>query len=281
MDAPDLGDPTAEAEQLKISKKTGGNGGQQNALDGFANQSRAKKSGSVSPKRELSSAPSASLRTDLLSEIEGLGSADDAALWVQRRLAAKNQLSVADAQQVEKAFAAKLRLVQAQSAETSDISTALGGQGLAEKTGETAQIDKLVFPEPRRLRDRDHIRHVIKQPCLICGRRPADPHHLRFAQSRALGRKVSDEFTVPVCRTHHREIHRSGDEESWWQNNETDPLAVARTLWLETHPLSRPEPTAASSEAKPNSPTNDSRAKAVGPMAHKSQGKTGRVGREQ
>ena len=112
MDAPDLGDPTAEAEQLKISKKTGGNGGQQNALDGFANQSRAKKSGSVSPKRELSSAPSASLRTDLLSEIEGLGSADDAALWVQRRLAAKNQLSVADAQQVEKAFAAKLRLVQ-------------------------------------------------------------------------------------------------------------------------------------------------------------------------
>jgi hypothetical protein len=151
----------------------------------------------------------------------------------------------------------------------------LSEQNLAEQNSAETQINKsvLVFPEPRRVRDRDHIRHVIKQPCLVCGRRPSDPHHLRFAQSRALGRKVSDEFTVPVCRTHHREIHRSGDEESWWQNNGTDPLAVARTLWLETHPLPRPEPAAASSKAKPNSPTNNSRAKAIGPMAHKSQAK--------
>ncbi len=56
----------------------------------------------------------------------------------------------------------------------------------AEKTG-TPQIDKSVlgFPEPRRSRDRDHIRQVMKQSCLICGRRPSDPHHLRLAQSRA------------------------------------------------------------------------------------------------
>jgi hypothetical protein len=37
------------------------------------------------------------------------------------------------------------------------------------------------------------------------------PHHLRFAQPRALGRKASDEFTVPLCRVHHREVHRAGD----------------------------------------------------------------------
>jgi hypothetical protein len=109
---------------------------------------------------------------------------------------------------------------------------------LAESIG-TLQIDKsvLVFPEPRRIRDRDHVRHVIKQACLICGRRPSDPHHLRFAQWRALGRKVSDEFTVPLCRTHHREIHRCGSEGSWWQNTGIDPLAAARALWLETHPV--------------------------------------------
>jgi hypothetical protein len=60
-------------------------------------------------------------------------------------------------------------------------------------------VDKsaLPLPEPRRVRDRDHVRHVAKQPCLVCGRIPADAHHLRFAQSRALGRKVSDEFVVP------------------------------------------------------------------------------------
>jgi hypothetical protein len=80
---------------------------------------------------------------------------------------------------------------------------------------------------------------VAKQPCLICGRRPADPHHLRFAQQRALGRKVSDEFTVPLCRGHHREVHRCGDEAEWWKNAGVDPTITARALWLETHPLSR------------------------------------------
>jgi hypothetical protein len=69
----------------------------------------------------------------------------------------------------------------------------------------------LAFPEPRRLRD-GHLKFVSTQPCLICGRQPADAHHIRFAQHRALGRKVSDEFTVPLCRTHHHEIHRYGNE---------------------------------------------------------------------
>ena len=101
-------------------------------------------------------------------------------------------------------------------------------------------IDKrrLAHPEPRRFRDKDHIKFVAKQPCLICGRRPADAHHLRFAQHRALGRKVSDEFIVPLCRGHHREVHRSGDEASWWKKTGIDPTVPARTLWLETHPLS-------------------------------------------
>jgi hypothetical protein len=73
--------------------------------------------------------------------------------------------------------------------------------------------------------------------CLICGRRPSDAHHLRFAQNRALSRKVSDEFTVPLCRGHHREVHRSGDEAAWWKKAGIDPSITARALWLETHPL--------------------------------------------
>ena len=71
------------------------------------------------------------------------------------------------------------------------------------------------LPEPRRFRDKTHVKFVAKQPCLICGRMPSDAHHLRFAQPRALGRKVSDELVVPLCRGHHREVHRSGDEASW------------------------------------------------------------------
>ena len=100
-------------------------------------------------------------------------------------------------------------------------------------------IDKsrLAHPEPRRFRDKDHVKFVAKQSCLICGRRPSDPHHLRFAQHRALGRKMSDEFTVPLCRGHHREVHRCGDEAAWWIKAGVDPNMAARALWLETHPL--------------------------------------------
>ena len=96
---------------------------------------------------------------------------------------------------------------------------------------------KLEHPEPRRFRDRTHVKFVANQPCLICGRRPSDAHHLRFAQHRALGRKVSDEFTVPLCRGHHREVHRCGDEAAWWKKTGIDPTVAARALWLETHPL--------------------------------------------
>jgi len=154
----------------------------------------------------------------------------------------------ADARQVEEAFATRLGVIRAENAKADEATATLKG---AEKT-RTPQTDKsvVVFPEPRRIRDRDHVRHVMKQPCLICGRRPSDPHHLRFAQSRALGRKVSDEFTVPLCRTHHREIHRCGDERSWWGNTGIDPLTAARAFWLETHPLPRAEATTGNNGAQ-------------------------------
>jgi hypothetical protein len=67
--------------------------------------------------------------------------------------------------------------------------------------------------------------------------RPTDAHHLRFTQSLALGRKVSDEFTVPLCRGHHREVHRCGDEAAWWKKIGIDPSAAARYLWLKSHPI--------------------------------------------
>ena len=97
-----------------------------------------------------------------------------------------------------------------------------------------AQIDKSV---PKRARDKAHLRFVASQPCLLCGRQPSDPHHVRFAQPGAMGRKVSDEFTVPLCRTHHREVHRYGDEAAWWTKCDLDPLITAANLWRQTHPL--------------------------------------------
>jgi hypothetical protein len=100
------------------------------------------------------------------------------------------------------------------------------------------KIDKsqLLLGEPKRLRDKAHLRYVASKPCLICGREPSDPHHLRFTQPRALGMKVSDEFTVPLCRTHHRQLHQVGDERGWWAGHKIDPLETAKILWGETRP---------------------------------------------
>ena len=96
-----------------------------------------------------------------------------------------------------------------------------------------AKIDKsrLAIAEPKRLRDKAHLKFVASQPCLVCGRQPTDPHHLRFAQPRAMGLKVSDEFTVPLCRGHHRQLHQAGDERTWWERLQLNALEIARGLW--------------------------------------------------
>ena len=93
----------------------------------------------------------------------------------------------------------------------------------------------LIISKPVRERDRDHLRFVATQPCLICGRAPSDAHHVKFAERPAMGRKVSDKFTVPVCRLHHRELHRRGNERAWWQSRGIDPLPVAASLWQSSH----------------------------------------------
>jgi hypothetical protein len=105
-----------------------------------------------------------------------------------------------------------------------------------------AQIDKsvLAIAEPKRIRDKGHLRFVASQPCLICGRQPSDPHHLRSAQPRALGLKVSDEFTVPLCRGHHRQLHQAGNEVAWWGKLQINALEMAKTLWEQSH--AKPEP---------------------------------------
>jgi hypothetical protein len=163
LDAPDLMDPAPEPGKLKINSKSGGNGGQQVGSDRPAGRGAGKKRASASLQPELSVALSASLRIELLRQIDGLSSADKAALWAQRRLRAKNQLSAADARQVEEAFAAKLAVIQPDTANADDVTPGLNDQSLAE---EPSQVDKgvLVFPEPRRIRDRDHIRQSSNNP---------------------------------------------------------------------------------------------------------------------
>ena len=108
----------------------------------------------------------------------------------------------------------------------------------ANQEAERIDVSQLTIAHPKWLRDKAHLKFVASQPCLICERQPSDPHHLRFAQPRAIGLKVSDEFTVPLCRVHHRQLHQAGNEETWWKTLNIDPIAIAKGLWEQTHPNS-------------------------------------------
>jgi len=232
LDAPDLLAPAPANSRSKEPKRDGRSGGN------GSNHARPKP---AADKTELSLALSASLRGELLREIDSLKADDEAALWARRRGGAKSTLNDADAERVEEAFRGRLATIANESTAESATEASPQGHrgGHRKKRCQTTVVEKsiLALPTARRIRDRDHVKSVAKQPCLVCGRRPADAHHLRFAQAPALGRKVSDEFTVPLCRGHHREVHRCGDEAAWWDKTGIDPTAAARSLWLKSHPL--------------------------------------------
>jgi hypothetical protein len=185
------------------------------------------------------------LRDRMLAELNELRSDDNAAIWAHRCLPSKNRLTADDARLVEDSFRTKLKTLATFPAEQMPASEVLTVPANAPDVSppsvrtRSEAIDKsaLTLTEPRRIRDPDHVKFVARQACLVCSRRPSDAHHVRFAQSPALGRKVSDEFTVPLCRGHHREVHRGGSEADWWRNVAIDPMMAARALWLETHPL--------------------------------------------
>jgi hypothetical protein len=186
---------------------------------------------------------SVAVRERLLTEVGNINSANLAAAWAHQALTVKNSLTASDAKLVEDAF--ERRLSELSSSETAapsddDSSAPARSQATfsanAAALGQAKGIDKsvLTVAAPRRYRNREHLRYVAQQACLICGRKPSDPHHLGFTQPRALGRKVSDEFAVPLCRGHHRAVHRSRDERAWWRQTGIDPIKVARRLWQGT-----------------------------------------------
>jgi hypothetical protein len=192
------------------------------------------------PAAILATEPSAELRDRLLAELAEIASADAMADWAQRRLPAKNTLGVADAQRVETAFRDKIAALDREQSEEQIEATDVEGVTVSKELKDVIQppvsedrspVRRRMPAKTIRLRDKDHRKFVSTQPCLVCGRTPADPHHLRFAQPRALSRKVSDEFTVPVCRLHHRELHNHGDEKMWWKGININPLPMALKLW--------------------------------------------------
>jgi hypothetical protein len=249
LDAPDL------AGQPHEGPPKGGNGFDQAKFNrrgaaetGGGNLSAFTKSREpwTPPKQALAPEASAALRDQLLGELCELSSADEVTTWAQRALRAKSTLRDVDAAVVEAAFASRMAelgeggplpsLAEAGQDDLKETAAPPGRAQLMAALRASVELLPSALPlsEPRRYRDRAHLKFVASLPCLRCERQPAEPHHLRFVQPRALGRKVSDEFAVPLCRTHHREVHRHGDEEAWWKGAGIDAVAVAHRLWQHT-----------------------------------------------
>jgi hypothetical protein len=255
LDAPDLGAAPKPAAELPQP------GGQSNG-QAAAGKRTAHEGGrlpeSAAARSVLGVQLSASLRDSLIEQMAAINSADEAAAWAHRNRPAKNTLTTADAKIVEEQFRARLSAI-CPSHGTCDGPAAgavLAGHEPAHavpgQTGVSGASDagprqNASMPTTKnrsdtiralgkmvRLRDKDHRRFVLRQACLVCGRVPSDPHHLTFTQPRALARRVSDEFIVPVCRVHHRDLHRSGNEAAWWRKLNIDPLPVALMLWQHT-----------------------------------------------
>jgi hypothetical protein len=245
LDAPDL--PTAglspQAQKNPIRSEQCAGGLDQPAIEpkpGRAAQAperRLRTEKAKSP--SLPPDASENLRHQLIAELEQLVDLETLATWAHRALPLKNQLATADAQTVEDAFADRLSQLGDPAARP-ESDQANGHPGRSPSTKINAE-GVVALSKPVRERDRDHLRFVASQPCLVCGRTPSDAHHVKLAEQRAMGRKVSDKFAVPICRLHHRELHRRGNERVWWQNQGIDPLAIAASLWARTHAGAPPD----------------------------------------
>jgi ERF superfamily len=225
------------------------------------------------PRVLLTNQDSQTLHDRLISELEGLTSPDDLTGWAHRVLPFKNQMTATDAREVGEAFTLKVAsgfdtaepnrtppsnladigaavregdicsgnaptsLKQIDGARPSSAATHdIAHQSeVPENVPDVAPVRSVVMlGKPLRRRSREHLKFVGMQACLACGRQPSDAHHLKFAQQPAMGRKVSDEYAVPLCRHHHRELHRRGDERIWWRQLKIDPLPAAERLWQQT-----------------------------------------------
>ncbi|MGY8662702.1 ERF family protein [Bradyrhizobium sp. UFLA05-109] len=187
---------------------------------------------------------SAELREQLLSQLASLTLGNDLLAWAKASLPLKNTLLETDARVVEAAYQIKLEDVARPAAGLADQAAEQGlspepplaavadAEAALQRSLPVSRGDGLAYPkDPPRKRSKAHLLFVREQPCLVCQQTPCDAHHLKFAQPWTLGRKVSDEFTVPLCRAHHQELHLHGNERAWWANLQIAPLPVAQDLW--------------------------------------------------
>lgn len=88
-----------------------------------------------------------------------------------------------------------------------------------------------------RVTDDTHLKFIRTLHCCICGKPGPDPAHIRSASNlygkreTGGGEKASDKWTVPLCREHHDDQHKAGNELLWWASKKIDPFGLALALY--------------------------------------------------
>jgi hypothetical protein len=201
----DLGAPDLGAVPNPAAEQPGSNG--QSAAEPRTASNHGKLRG-PSARSVLGEQLSATLRESLLEQMAAINSPDEAAAWAHRSLPAKNTLTAADAKIVEERFQARLSTISSERASNNptpggtadpppgETPDAVPDQNVLSSSGTSAGTSPNSSKKTQkrtggravhalgktvRLRDKDHRKFVLRQPCLVCGRVPSDPHHLHPA----------------------------------------------------------------------------------------------------
>ena len=78
-----------------------------------------------------------------------------------------------------------------------------------------------------------HLDKIRGMSCIICESPPkSDPHHITNAEKSGMGRKVGDNWTVPLCRECHGRLHMyKYGEKLFWAMTGIDPLEKSREFF--------------------------------------------------
>lgn len=82
-----------------------------------------------------------------------------------------------------------------------------------------------------KIRDERYLAEIRNVGCIVCGTMPVHAHHLMRAEERGMALRTGDNWAVPLCPTHHDDLHNFGREDVWWALSGTDPMEWAEENW--------------------------------------------------
>ena len=90
----------------------------------------------------------------------------------------------------------------------------------------------------QRIKDKEYLKWVASNPCILCQNTQSQAHHVTFAMPRGFSQKVGDQFTVPLCYKHHHQLHTNGmSEKDFWSKLDIDAVDICSKFYSHYHDM--------------------------------------------